>query len=202
MAIFMPWPRSGRRHYAFGLSVRPSVHPYVHMYVRTSRSRYRIISRTDVCIFTKLGSCMYLGVSMNWLDFKIMRSEVKGHGAHYVCEISSLSQYLNNRWLYPYQTLFFYIAWRVNELIRFGGHEVKGQRSQRSYCTLKLTLFSITLEWFNILSSNLMYVCILRWQCSDETKGSCSRMSKVTEVIIYLYENISFLRYLFNGLSC
>ena len=39
--------------------------PSVRTYVRTSRSRDRVISRTDWLIPAKLGSCMYLTEPMN-----------------------------------------------------------------------------------------------------------------------------------------
>ena len=94
LTIFMPPLRSSRRHYVFGLSVRP--------YVRTSRDR--VIWRTDWWIPAKLWSCMYLAESMNWLDFGVTRSKVKGHRAHYVCKNSSWSRYLKNRLMDSCQT--------------------------------------------------------------------------------------------------
>ena len=78
------------------LSVRPSV-PSVRTSVRTSRSRDRVIWRTDWWIPAKLWSCMYLAEPMNWLDFGVTRSKVKGHRAHYVCKNCSWSRYLKNR---------------------------------------------------------------------------------------------------------
>ena len=70
----MPPLRSSRRHYVFGLSVRP----YVCTYVRTSRSCDRVIWRTDWWIPAKLWSCMYLAEPMNWIDFGVTRSKVTG----------------------------------------------------------------------------------------------------------------------------
>ena len=77
-SLFMPPLRSSRRHYVFGLSVRT----YVRLYVRTSRSCDHVIWRTDWSIPAKLWSCMYLAEPMNWLDFGVTRSKVKGHRAH------------------------------------------------------------------------------------------------------------------------
>ena len=122
--IFMPPLRSSRRHYVFGLSVRP--------YVRTSRSRDRVIWRTDWWIPAKLWSCMYLAEPMNWLDFGVTRSKVKGHRAHYVCKNSSWSRYLKNRLMDSCQTLVMYVSCRADELIRFWG-----QRSCGSLCMQK-----------------------------------------------------------------
>ena len=44
----------------------------------------------------------------------------------------------------------------------FMGHEVKGQRSQRSNYTLKYTFLVITLALLNMLTSNFAYTGILR----------------------------------------
>ena len=38
----------------------------------------RVILRTGKCIPVKLGSCMYLGEPINWLDFRVTRSKVTG----------------------------------------------------------------------------------------------------------------------------
>ena len=134
---------------------------------RPSRSRDRVISRTNWWIPAKLGSCMYLAEPMNWLDFGVTRSKVKGHRANYVCKNSSWSRYLKNpllgsrdprskvTGLIMYakiahdrvnlkhllldscQTWSMYVSSRANELIRFWGHEVKCQRSQGSLCMHK-----------------------------------------------------------------
>ena len=76
----MPPLRSSRRHYVFGLSVRPSVRPYV---------------------------------PFSW------------------------SRYLKNQWMDSCQTLVMYVSCSADELIRFWGHEVKGQRSQGSFMYAK-----------------------------------------------------------------
>ena len=52
--------------------------PSVRKSVRTSRSRDRVIWRTDWWNPAKLWSCMYLAEPMNWLDFGVTRSMVKG----------------------------------------------------------------------------------------------------------------------------
>ena len=94
--FFMPPPRSGRRHYVFGLSVRPSVRTSVRPSVRTSvRTSVRPYVRTYVRTYVPF----------------------------------SLSHYLKNRWMDSHQTWFMYVSWGANDLIRFWGHEVKGQRS-------------------------------------------------------------------------
>ena len=49
----------------------------------------------------------------------------------------SRSRYLKNRRMDSYQTLVMYVTCRANELIRFWGHEVNGQRSQGSLCMQK-----------------------------------------------------------------
>ena len=146
----MPPLRSSRRHYVFGLSVRTSVRTYVRLYVRTSRSRDRVIWRTDWWIPAKLWSCMYLAEPMNWLDFGVTRSKVKGHRAHYVCKNSLWSRYLKNRLMDSCQTLVMYVSCRANELIRFWGHEVKGHRSH--YVCKNST-------WSRYLKNRLMDCC-------------------------------------------
>ena len=163
--FFMPPLRSSRRHYVFGLSVRPSVCLSVCTYVRTSRSRDRVIWRTDWWIPAKLWSCMYLAEPMNWLDFGVTRSKVKGHRAHYVCKNSSWSRYLKNRLMDSCQTLVMYVSCRVKELIRFWGHEVKGQRSQGSLCMQKQLVIALSQEPSDGLLPNLGHVCYLqnRW---------------------------------------
>ena len=103
----------------------PSVRTYV-------RSRDRVISRTNWWIPSKLGSCMYLTEPMNWLDFGVTRLKVKGRRAHYVCKNSSWSHYLKYRSIDSCQTWVMYVSNRANELIRFWGHKVEGQRSQGS----------------------------------------------------------------------
>ena len=163
----MPPLRSSRRHYVFGLSVRPSVCTYVRLYVRTSRSRDRVIWRTDWWIPAKLWSCMYLAEPMNWLDFGVTRSKVKGHRAHYVCKNSSWSRYLKNRLMDSCQTLVMYVSCRVKELIRFWGHEVKGQRSQGSLCMQKQLVIALSQEPSDGLLPNLGHVCYLQNRWSD-----------------------------------
>ena len=131
-------------------SVRPSVRTYVCTYVRTSRSRDRVIWRTDWWIpACKLGSCIYLAEPMNWLDFGVMRLKVKGHRAHYVCKNSSWSRYLKNQVMDCCQTWVMYVTCRTDEVIRFWGHEVKGQRPQRTLCMQKqlVIAFSRTDWW-------------------------------------------------------
>ena len=132
----MPPLRSSRRHYVFGLSVRP--------YVPFSWSRY----------------------------FGVTRSKVKGHRAHYVCKNSSWSRYLKNRLMDSCQTLVMYVSCRADELIRFWGHEVKGQRSQGSLCMQKQ------------LVNRLMDSCIYLEEPMNWLEFGVTR-SKVTGLIIY-----------------
>ena len=127
------------------------------MYAKTARDR--VIWRTDWWIPAKLWSCMYLAEPMNWLDFGVTRSKVKGHRAHYVCKNSSWLRYLKNRLMNSCQTLGMYVSCRANELIRFWGHEVKGQRSQGSLCKQKQLVIALSqepIDWF--LPNLVMYV--------------------------------------------
>ena len=165
--IFMPPLRSSRRHYVFGLSVRTSVRTYVRLYVRTSRSCDRVIWRTDWWNPAKLCSCMYLAEPMNWLDFGVTRSKVKGHKAHYVCKNCSWSRYLKNRLMDSCQTLVMYVSCRADELIRFWGHEVKGQRSQGSLCMQKQLVIALSQEPIDGLLPNLGHVCYLQSRWTD-----------------------------------
>ena len=64
------------------------------------------------------------------IRFWVTRSKVKVHRAHYVCKNCSWSRYLKNRLMDSCQTLVMYVSCRADELIRFWGHEVKGQRSR------------------------------------------------------------------------
>ena len=141
--------------------------PSVRTYVRTSRSRDRVIWRTDWWIPAKLWSCMYLAEPMNWLDFGVTRSKVKGHRAHYVCKNSSWSRYLKNRLMDFCQTLVMYVSCRVKELIRFWGHEVKGHRSQGSLCLQKLLVIALSQEQIDGLLPNLGHVCYLQSRWTD-----------------------------------
>ena len=159
LLIFMPPLRSSQRHYVFELSVRPSV--------RTSRSRDRVIWRTDWSIPAKLWSCMYLAEPMNWIDFEVTRSKVKGHRAHYVYKNSSWSRYLKNRLMDSCQTLVMYVSWKANELIRFWGHEVKGQRSQGLLCMQKQLVIALSQELIDGLLPNLGHVCYLQSRWTD-----------------------------------
>ena len=163
----MPPLRSSRRHYVFGLSVRTSVRTYVRLYVRTSRSCDRVIWRTDWWNPAKLCSCMYLAEPMNWLDFGVTRSKVKGHKAHYVCKNCSWSRYLKNRLMDSCQTLVMYVSCRADELIRFWGHEVKGQRSQGSLCMQKQLVIALSQEPIDGLLPNLGHVCYLQSRWTD-----------------------------------
>ena len=98
---------------------------------------------------------------MNWLDFGVTRSKVKGHRAHYVCKNSSWSRYLKNRLMNACQTLVVYVSCRANELIRFWGHEVKGQRSQGSLCMQKQLVIALSEEPIDGFLPNFGHVCIL-----------------------------------------
>ena len=164
--IFMPPPTKWPEALCFRVvrpSVRPSVRPYVRPSVRTSRSRDRVISRTDWRILTKLGTCMYLGEPMIWLDFGVMRSKVKGHRAHYICKNSSWSRYLKNQLTDSYQTWYMYVSWKANDLIRFWGHEVKGHRAHY-ICENSL--------WWRYLKNRLMdsfqtWYMYVYWRAND-----------------------------------
>ena len=105
----MPPLRSSRRHYVFGLSVRP--------YVRTSVRPY---------------------------------------------VPSSLSRYLKNRLMDSCQPLVMYVSCRADELIRFWGHEVKGQRSQGSLCMQKQLVIALSQEPIDGFLPNFGHVCILQ----------------------------------------
>ena len=151
------------------------------MYAKTARDR--VIWRTDWWVPAKLWSCMYLAEPMNWLDFGITRSKVKGHRAHYICKNSSWSRYLKNRLMGSCQTLVMYVSCRADELIRFWGHEVKGQRSQGSFCMQKQLVITLSEEPIDGFLPNFGHVCILQslmnWLDFGVTR------SKVTGLIMY-----------------
>ena len=112
--VFMPPLRSSRRHYVFGLSVRPSVRTSVRTYVPFLWSRY-----------------------------------------------------LKNRLMDSCQTLVMYVSCRADELIRFWGHEVKGQRSQGSLCMQKQLVIALSEEPIDGFLPNFGHVCILQSQWTD-----------------------------------
>ena len=60
------------------------------------------------------------------------------------------------------QTLVMYVSCRANELIRFWGHEVKGQRSQGSLCMQKQLVIALSEEPIDGLLPNLGHVCSLK----------------------------------------
>ena len=60
------------------------------------------------------------------------------------------------------QTLVMYVSCRANELIRFWGHEVKGQRSQGSLCMQKQLVIALFQEPIDGLLPNLRHVCYLQ----------------------------------------
>ena len=135
--------------------------------VRTSRSRDRVISRTNWWIPAKLWSCMYLAEPINWLEFGVTRSKVKSHRAHYVCKNSSWSHYLKNQLMDSCQTLVMYVACRADELIKFWGHEVKGQKSQGSLCMQKQLVIALSQEPNDGFLPNLGHVCYLQSRWTD-----------------------------------
>ena len=143
----------------FGSRGQRSKVTWLIMYAKTARDR--VIWRTDRWIPAKLWSCMYLAEPMNWLDFGVTRSKVKGHMAHYVCKNSSWSRYLKNRLMDSCQTLVMYVSCRADELIRFWGHEVKGQRSQGSLCMQKQLVIALSQEPIDGFLPNLDHVCYL-----------------------------------------
>ena len=117
----MPPLRSSRRHYGFGLYVRP--------YVPFLWSRYlknRLLDSYQTLI-------MYVTCRANEF-IRFWGHEVKGHRGHYVCKNSLWSRYLKNRLLDSYQTLVMYVTCRVNVLIRFWGHEVTGVMYAKIAC--------------------------------------------------------------------
>ena len=123
--------------------------------------------RTDWWIPAKLWSCMYLAEPMNWLDFGVTRLKVKGHRAHYVCKNSSWSRYFKNRLMDCCQTYVMYVTCRANELIRFWGHEVKGQRPQRTLCMQKQLVIALSQEPIDGFPPNLGHVCYLKSRWTD-----------------------------------
>ena len=119
---------------------------------------------------------------MNWLDFGVTRSKVKGHGAHYVCKNSSWSRYLKNWLMDSCQTLVMYVSCRANELIRFWGHEVKGQRSQGSLCMLKQLVISRT-DWW--IPAKLRSCMLLAEPMNWLNLGVIRSRSKVMRLIMH-----------------
>ena len=102
----MPPLRSSRRHYVFGLSVRP--------YVCTSVRPVLVIALSEE---PTMDSC---------------------------------------------QTLVMYVFCRADELIRFWGHEVKGQRSQGSLCMQKQLVIALSEEPIDGFLPTFNHVCILQ----------------------------------------
>ena len=152
------------------------------MYAKTARDR--VIWRTDWWIPAKLWSCMYLAEPMNWLDFGVTRSKVKVHRAHYVCKNCSWSRYLKNRLMDSCQTLVMYVSCRADELIRFWGHEVKGQRSRLiMYAkTARDRVISRTDWWIPAkLRSCMLLAELMNWL----DFGVMRSRSKVMRLIIY-----------------
>ena len=161
--FFMPPLRSSRRHYVFGLSVRPSVRlfvPSVHPYVPFSWWRYLKNRLMDSCQTL----IMYVSCRADEL-IRFWGHEVKGHRAHYICKNSLWSRYLKNRLMDSCQTLVLYVSCRADELIRFWGHEVKGQRSQGSlYMQIQLVI-ALSQEPIDGFLPNL--VCYLQRQWTN-----------------------------------
>ena len=129
------------------------------MYAKTACDR--VIWTTDWWIPAKLWSCMYLAELMNWVDFGVTRSKVKGHRAHYVCKKSLWSRYLKNRLMDSCQTLVMYVSCKANELIRFWGSWDQDQRSQRTLCMQKQLVMALSEEPIDGFLPNLGHVCIL-----------------------------------------
>ena len=141
---------------------------------------------------------MYLAEPVNWLDFGVTRSKVKGHRAHYVYKNSSWSHYLKNRLMDSCQTLVMYVSCKADELIRFWGHEVKGHRAHYVYKNS---------SWSHYLKNRLMDSCqtlVMYVSCKadelirfwgHEVKGHRAH---------YVYKNSSWSHYLKNRLmdSC
>ena len=65
------------------------------------------------------------------------------------------------------QTLVMYVSYRANELIRFWGHGVKGQRSQGSLCMQKQLVIALSEEPIDGFLLNFGHVCILQSQWTD-----------------------------------
>ena len=115
---------------------------------------------------------------MNWLDFGVTRSKVKGHRDHYVCKNSSWSHYLKNRLMDSCQTLVMYVSCRADELIRFWGHEVKGLIVYAK--TARARVISRTDWWIPAKLWSCMYLAEpMKWLDFGVTR------SKVTGLIVY-----------------
>ena len=105
---------------------------------------------------------------MNWLDFGVTRSKVKGHRAHYLCENGSWSRYLKNNdlWIPAKLESCMYLTEPMNWLDSWG-HEIQGQRSQGSLCMRKWLVIALSQELIDGFLPNLSHGCILQSQWTD-----------------------------------
>ena len=79
----------------------------------------------------------------------------------------SWSRYLKNRLMDSCQTLVMYVSCRADELIRFWGHKVRGQRSQGSLCMQKQLVIALSEEPIGGFLPNFGHVCILQSRWTD-----------------------------------
>ena len=77
------------------------------------------------------------------------------------------SRYLKNRLMDSCQTLVMYVSRRADELIRFWGHEVKGQRSQGSLGMQKQLVIALSEEPIDGFLPNFGHVCISQSRWTD-----------------------------------
>ena len=65
------------------------------------------------------------------------------------------------------QTYVMYVTCRANELIRFWGHEVKGQKPQRTLCMQKQLVIALSQEPIDGFPPNLGHVRYLQSRWTD-----------------------------------
>ena len=159
-----------RRHYVFGLSVRPSFRPSVRPSVRPSgRNRFcgRRNLRTVWGIQMKLGICMYEWTKLRWLTFGHTRSRVKGQRSRSNAKISLFPPYLCNALRYFHETWYIHVLPdedSVGKVLGMGS-KVKGQRSHEN-AQISLS-FSISRKWLNVFSWNSVHRCNTTWRFSQ-----------------------------------
>ena len=78
-----------------------------------------------------------------------------------------------------------------NDLIKFWGHEVIGQRSQRLLNAWKEFVLATSQERIGKWTSNLAHVYKWGWRWSDKILGAWGQRSKVTGVIICMKTDCS-----------
>ena len=118
---------------------------------------------------------------MNWLDFGVTRSKVKGQRSQgSLCMQKQLVIALSEEpMMDSCQTLVMYVSCRADELIRFWYHEVKGQRSQGSLCMQKQLVIALSQEPIDGFLPNFGHVCILQSRWTDYINDVSKRFTDI-----------------------